>query len=62
MSKLVLLAAFVGGILAGAAGAALAWKRAASTAEALGDDDIARRLYWRARNVVPDDRHVTVTN
>jgi predicted Zn-dependent protease len=39
--------------------AASAWKRAASLAEAAGDDDGARRLYRRARKVAPEDREVT---
>jgi Tfp pilus assembly protein PilF len=39
--------------------AASAWKRAASLAEAASDDDVARRLYWRAHKVAPEDRDVT---
>ncbi len=39
--------------------AASAWKRAGALAEAASDDDVARRLYWRARKVAPEDRDVT---
>ncbi|HEY8040437.1 MAG TPA: tetratricopeptide repeat protein, partial [Polyangiaceae bacterium] len=39
--------------------AASAWKRAAGLAEATGDDESARRLYWRARKVAPEDPDVT---
>jgi tetratricopeptide (TPR) repeat protein len=39
--------------------AASTWKRAASLAEAAGDDDVARRLYLRARKVAPEDRDAT---
>jgi tetratricopeptide (TPR) repeat protein len=39
--------------------AAAAWKRAGELAEAAGDDEAARRLFWRARKVAPEDRRVT---
>ena len=39
--------------------AATAWKRAASLAEAAGDEEVARRLYGRARKVAPEDAEVT---
>ena len=39
--------------------AASAWKRAAALAEAGADDDVARRLYGRARKIAPEDREVT---
>jgi golgin subfamily B member 1 len=39
--------------------AAIAWKRAAALASAAGDDELARRLYGRARNAAPDDREVS---
>ncbi|HEX3769911.1 MAG TPA: tetratricopeptide repeat protein [Polyangiaceae bacterium] len=38
--------------------AAAAWKRAAVLAEAAEDDDLARRLYRRARRASPSDRDV----
>ena len=40
--------------------AASAWKRAAELAEAASEDDLARRLYGRARKVAPEDRDVTI--
>jgi golgin subfamily B member 1 len=39
--------------------AASAWRRAGELAEAGGDDEAARKLYWRARRVAPEDREVT---
>jgi tetratricopeptide (TPR) repeat protein len=39
--------------------AASAWKRGAGLAEAAGEDELARRLYARARRVAPEDREVT---
>ncbi len=39
--------------------AASAWKRGAELAEAAGEDDLARRLYGRARKAAPDDCDVT---
>ncbi len=40
--------------------AAAAWKRAAILADENGDNDTARRLFWRARKVAPEDHEVTV--
>ncbi len=39
--------------------AAASWKRAAGLAEAVEDDEAARRLYGRARRAAPSDREVT---
>jgi len=39
--------------------AAAAWKRGAILADEAGDDETARRLYWRARKVAPEDHEVT---
>ncbi len=41
-------------------GAAGAWKRAGTIAQESGDDEVARRLFARARRVTPDDRDVTL--
>lgn len=40
--------------------AAGAWKRAGAIAQDAGDDEVARRLFARARRVAPDDRDVTL--
>ncbi|MDP8998637.1 MAG: hypothetical protein M3O46_00820, partial [Myxococcota bacterium] len=39
--------------------AASAWKRAASLADGAGEEEAARRLYWRAHRVAPGDTDVT---
>ncbi len=40
--------------------AAAAWKRGAILADDAGDNETARRLFWRARKVAPEDHEVTV--
>jgi tetratricopeptide (TPR) repeat protein len=40
--------------------AATAWKRAGVIAQDAGDDEVARRMFARARRVAPDDRELTV--
>ncbi len=40
--------------------AAGAWKRAGTLAQEAGDDEVARRMFGRARRVAPDDRELTV--
>jgi tetratricopeptide (TPR) repeat protein len=40
--------------------AAGAWKRAGTIAQEAGDDEVARRMFGRARRVAPDDRELTV--
>ena len=40
--------------------AAAAWKRGAILADEAGDNETARRLFWRARKVAPEDHEVIV--